>query len=198
MGSQLAPGSAAPRPAAAVILLRDCLPQFELLLVKRTPQARFMGGAWVFPGGSRIPKDGEDQPGLMTAARRELAEEAGIALPVTTELVAFARWITPEGSVLRFDTWFYLALTTDPEHAVAKVDGQEIVDAVWISPAQALRRESEGSLLLAFPTITQLRQLSAFPSAARLLADARGREVQPVRPRFVAGQVRLPGDPGYT
>jgi 8-oxo-dGTP pyrophosphatase MutT (NUDIX family) len=142
-----------------------------------------------------MPEDGDGQRGLMTAARRELAEETGIVLSATTELVAFARWITPEGAIARFDTWFYLALAD--ERAVTNVDGQEIVDAIWIAPAQALRRESEGGLLLAFPTIKQLQQLSAFSSAAALLADARGREVQPVRPRIVEDSVLLPGDPGY-
>jgi 8-oxo-dGTP pyrophosphatase MutT (NUDIX family) len=190
-------GVSEPRPAATVILLRDAPQpgQFELLLVERNPRARFMGGAWVFPGGALSLEDGDGQLGLMRAARRELAEEAGIVLPSTTELVAFDRWITPEGARTRFDTWFYLALAD--EQAVAKVDGEEIVDAIWIAPARALVRESEGSLLLAFPTIEQLKQLSAFTSAAGLLADARGREVEPVRPRMVGDRILLPGDPGY-
>jgi hypothetical protein len=42
----------APRQAATVILLRDAAEQLEVLLVKRTPKARFMGGIWVFPGGA--------------------------------------------------------------------------------------------------------------------------------------------------
>jgi len=113
-----------------VILLRDGLQRFELLLVRRNPQARFMGGAWVFPGGSLMAEDGDGQRGLMAAARRELAEETGIALPATTELVAFARWITPEGAIARFDTWFYLALAD--QQAVAHADGQEIVDAIFL------------------------------------------------------------------
>jgi 8-oxo-dGTP pyrophosphatase MutT (NUDIX family) len=185
-----------PRPAATVILVCDGGSQPpELLLVKRNPRARFMGGAWVFPGGSLIPEDGGGQQGLMTAARRELAEETGIVLPTSTELVTFDRWITPEGARTRFDTWFYLALVD--ERAVANVDGQEIVDAIWITAAQALRRASEGSLLLAFPTIEQLKKLSVFDSATRLLADATGREIQPVRPRIVGDRILLPGDAGY-
>jgi 8-oxo-dGTP pyrophosphatase MutT (NUDIX family) len=185
-----------PRLAATVILLfgGDEHPP-ELLLVQRNPHARFMGGAWVFPGGAVSPEDGEGQHGLMRAARRELAEETGIVLPAATELVAFARWITPEGSRTRFDTWFYLALAD--ERTAATVDGDEIVDAIWLAPVEALRRESEGSLLLGFPTIKQLQQLSTFDSAAGLLAGARGREVQPIRPRIVGHRILLPGDGGY-
>jgi 8-oxo-dGTP pyrophosphatase MutT (NUDIX family) len=41
-----------PRQAASVILLRETGGGFELLLVKRSPAQRFMGGYWVFPGGA--------------------------------------------------------------------------------------------------------------------------------------------------
>ena len=52
-GAELSDGEATiPRPAATVILLRGGAESLEVLLVRRNPQARFMGGAWVFPGGS--------------------------------------------------------------------------------------------------------------------------------------------------
>src|SRR5206468_3447410 len=38
-----------PRPAASVIVLRGGAETLEVLLVRRTPAARFMGGVWVFP-----------------------------------------------------------------------------------------------------------------------------------------------------
>src|ERR687888_286592 len=41
-----------PRPAATVIVLRGGSARLEALLVQRNPAARFMGGAWVFPGGA--------------------------------------------------------------------------------------------------------------------------------------------------
>jgi len=41
-----------PRQAATVILLRGGASDLEVLLVQRTPKARFMGGVWVFPGGA--------------------------------------------------------------------------------------------------------------------------------------------------
>ena len=43
-----------PRPAATLILLRDGM---EVLMLQRTQSAAFLGGAYVFPGGSLDPQD---------------------------------------------------------------------------------------------------------------------------------------------
>ena len=67
----------APRLAATVILLRGGTDGLEVLLAQRNPQARFMGGAWVFPGGAVNAEDGDGEPGRKAAAIRELREEAG-------------------------------------------------------------------------------------------------------------------------
>jgi len=86
-----------PRPAATLILLREDL---EVLMLQRTPSAAFLGGAYVFPGGSLDPQDDsiERVVGLTeaqanerlqvssggiayyVAAIRECFEEAGILL----------------------------------------------------------------------------------------------------------------------
>ena len=42
-----------------MILLRGGARTLEVLLVKRTPAARFMGGVWVFPGGAVDAGEGE-------------------------------------------------------------------------------------------------------------------------------------------
>src|SRR3954452_25078656 len=82
-----------PRPAATVILLRGGADELEVLLVQRNPEARFMGGAWVFPGGAvdRADAEGEGEGAFRAAAVRELAEEAGIPLPAPDALVHFSR-----------------------------------------------------------------------------------------------------------
>jgi 8-oxo-dGTP pyrophosphatase MutT (NUDIX family) len=167
-----------------VILLRGEERGLELLLVRRTTAARFMAGHWVFPGGAVDPEDGEGQPGLRAAAVRELAEEAGVILKPEAELVAFARWITPEQSPIRFDTWFYLA--SAPADAETRVDGVEIVDCRWLTPARALAEHTAGQFELAFPTQRQLEQLTLFGSAEQLLDHARARknEIRPVQPRI--------------
>ena len=69
-----------PRPAATVILLRGGADALEVLLVRRNPQSRFMGGAWVFPGGAVDRSEGEGETALRAAAIREVSEEAGIAI----------------------------------------------------------------------------------------------------------------------
>ena len=42
-----------------MIILRGGASRLEVLLVKRNPAQRFMGGAWVFPGGAVDADDGE-------------------------------------------------------------------------------------------------------------------------------------------
>ena len=87
-----------PRPAATLILLREGL---EVLMLQRVHTAAFLGGAYVFPGGSLDPQDNElahrvvafseaqanarlqvSSGGLAyyVAAVRECFEEAGILL----------------------------------------------------------------------------------------------------------------------
>jgi 8-oxo-dGTP pyrophosphatase MutT (NUDIX family) len=188
-----------PRRAATVVLLRGGSERLEVLLVQRNPAARFMGGAWVFPGGSVSGQDGEGQAGLRSAAVRELEEEAGIALEPGAELVPFARWITPAQLQIRFDTWFYLARA--PEGAEPVVDGSEVVAFRWISPPDALAAGEAGQLAVVFPTVKQLEQLAGFASAEELIEYARGREVRPVEPRVTGSgemaRIVLPGEPGY-
>jgi 8-oxo-dGTP pyrophosphatase MutT (NUDIX family) len=188
-----------PRPAATVILMRGADETLEVLLAQRNPEARFMGGAWVFPGGAVSGQDGEGEPALRAAAVRELREEAGIQLPEPERLLAFSRWITPPEVKIRFDTWFFLA--TVPDGAEPEVDGHEMVDARWFTPGGALQAAVDGEILLVFPTIKHLEQLSGFPSAAAVMEHARIRHVRPVQPRVLmtgeTARIVLPGEDGY-
>lgn len=188
-----------PRLAATVILLRGGDERLEVLLVRRNPEARFMGGAWVFPGGAVNASDRKGEDSLKSAALRELAEEAGITVASSALLVPFARWITPAQVRIRFDTWFFLA--PSPPGAEPVVDGAEIVDSRWLTPAAALAAARAGRLLLVFPTIKQLEQLASFASATQLIEHARGLHITPVEPRVItsgeAPRIVLPGDAGY-
>lgn len=190
---------AVPRPAATVIVLRGGQDGLEVLLVRRNPEAKFMGGAWVFPGGAVDRDEGEGEAALRAAALRELEEEAGIRLDSPRELVPFSRWITPPQVKIRFDTWFFLAPL--PEAASPRVDGREVLDARWYEPPAALAAAAAGDLLLVFPTIKHLEQLSNFTSVDRLLDHARSREIHPVEPQVVVSgeqaRITLPGEPGY-
>jgi 8-oxo-dGTP pyrophosphatase MutT (NUDIX family) len=172
-----------PRQAATVIVLRGGSERLEVLMVRRTPKARFMGGAWVFPGGAVDAHEGQGDASHRAAAVREVQEEAGIALPDPGALVPFARWITPPEITVRFDTYFFLAAA--PEGQQAEPDGQEIVDARWFEPARALEGHAAGELLMVFPTIKNLEAIARFSSAGELLAWAAAREVKPVHPRVI-------------
>ncbi|HLH66889.1 MAG TPA: NUDIX hydrolase [Solirubrobacteraceae bacterium] len=183
-GEALNPGPPTrPRPAATVILLRDQPDGMQVLLAKRNPAARFMGGAWVFPGGAVGPSDGPGESGLRAAAVRELREETGVSLQDPASMVAFSRWITPAEVRIRFDTWFFLA--PSPPGAEPVPDGQEMVDARWFDPPGALAAARAGEILLVFPTIRHLEQLAGFDSASQLIEYARGREIKPVQPVVV-------------
>jgi 8-oxo-dGTP pyrophosphatase MutT (NUDIX family) len=193
-----------PRQAATVILMRGGAQTLEVLLVKRTEKAKFMGGVWVFPGGA---VDEGDPPArgrsLLDAHRaagaRELSEEAGVLLDDPAALVEFSRWITPEEVSIRFDTRFFLAEL--PEGQEPRVDGEECVAEGWFTPQGALDAYAREEILLVFPTIKHLEQLGAFSSVAELLDHARGREVVAVQPKVwldgEVARVALPGEPGY-
>jgi 8-oxo-dGTP pyrophosphatase MutT (NUDIX family) len=91
------------RPAASVILARDAGSAFEILMLRRTANAAFAGGMYVFPGGRvdgddhlhvydsvrRGPDDGQiaqqqalgaEWRGFWIAGIRESFEEAGVLL----------------------------------------------------------------------------------------------------------------------
>jgi len=199
-GAQLNQGEPVkPRQAATVIVLRGGSETLEVLLVKRNPQQRFMGGAWVFPGGAVDAAEGTGDAAHRAAGVREVAEEVAVELPDPDALVRFSRWITPEVVAIRFDTHFFLAPA--PEDADPQPDGGETVDLGWFTPRGAIEAHERGEILLVFPTIKTLEQLAEFSSADELLEWASGRAVEPVEPQVIgsgpAARIVLPGEPGY-
>ena len=208
--------TATPRPAASLILLRrggrHRQRGVEVLLVRRSPEASFMPGVWVFPGGvvesgeAVLPSvEGEaaaaddEELAHRACAVRELREEAGIELPADLEVRPWSRWITPEAAPVRFDTRFYVALA--PAHSPPRPDGAETTEATWISPREALERHRSDEMPLVFPTIKHLESLLPYAEAQEVLEAARNREIAPVVPRVVGEgeslRVILPGEPGY-
>jgi 8-oxo-dGTP pyrophosphatase MutT (NUDIX family) len=190
-----------PKPSGTVVVVRDGDAGLELLLLERSPRGD-EPAPWVFPGGKVDAADlhaGEDDlAAARRAAARETLEEAGLALEVDT-LVPISRWITPEISPKRFDTWFFLA----PLRSVAevRVDGGEIRAHRWITPREALLLQAQKALNLAPPTFVTLTTLAAYARVAAAL-DAYAQCTLPTfRPRIVRlekGAVMLyPGDAGY-
>ena len=167
-----------PLPAASVIVLRDA--PLEVLMLRRHGGASFMPNAWVFPGGV---VEREETP--RQAAAREAQEEAGVVLEPES-LVATSRWITPVGLPKRFDTWFFLAAV--PREIAIAIDGREIVEWMWIAPADALARRD---LQVVLPTRKNLEALTGFDSVGALLESRRGATIEPIEPVLVDGKPTL-------
>jgi ADP-ribose pyrophosphatase YjhB (NUDIX family) len=125
---------------------------------------------WVFPGGRIDPEDHPDDGDINQAARnaaaRETQEEAGI-LTTADEFIWFAHWTPPPSTPRRFATWFFAAAAAGHEVAI---DGGEIQDHAWLSPAEALSRHAAGEIDLAPPTWITLHQLSLTDNVADSLA----------------------------
>ena len=191
-----------PRPSATVVLLRDADAGLELLLLQRVSRDE-RPGAWVFPGGKVEPGDVvAGAPGsresALAAAVRETHVEAGLVLE-PERLLAISRWITPEISPQRFDTWFFLG-AIDTSHEVV-VCGSEIVAHRWIAPVEALAAQERGELQLApptFVTVSWLREHARAADALHALGSAPFITFRPRIHRGAEGAVMLyPGDAGY-
>ncbi|MEN8234812.1 MAG: NUDIX domain-containing protein [Actinomycetota bacterium] len=122
------------RIASTVCLLRDGLGGFEVLMVRRTPSARFMAGAWVFPGGavdesdgsplatSAVSSDSEDLLRWRAAALRELVEETGI-------------WLYERGATSERDRSIGEEVFRIASGAGSRLDGNALrYFANWITP----------------------------------------------------------------
>ncbi len=191
-----------PKPSATVVLLRDGAAGLELLLLQRAPKGD-APGPWVFPGGKVEPGDvvaGEpaSRESALRAAVRETREEAGLALE-PERLVPISRWITPEISPQRFDTWFFAAALAAAHEVV--VCGSEMVAHRWLAPSAALAAQRSGELSLApptFVTVTWLAEHTRAADAVRALAAAPFITFRPRIHRSAEGAVMLyPGDAGY-
>lgn len=168
-----------PIPAATVILLRDRAASgaAEVLMLRKTSKISF-GGMWVFPGGKIDAADypEETTPDTATsaqidnaarnAAARETHEEANLAL-APSQFIEFAHWTPPPTTPKRFATWFFVAEGSQDD---IEVDGGEIDDHRWVTPAEALAQHARGEIDLVPPTWVSLYQLSKFGSVADTLA----------------------------
>jgi 8-oxo-dGTP pyrophosphatase MutT (NUDIX family) len=127
-----------------------------------------------------------------------------MACPEALELACdalqpFSHWITPKTQPRIFDTHFFLA-EAPADHA-ALHDGGETTDSLWISPRRALAEQAQGLRRLVFPTLMNLRRLSAAGSVAEALALARDCRIVPVQPvpaKHPRGRLlRIPREAGY-
>ena len=191
-----------PLPSATVVVLRDAAAGLEVLLLDRVPSADGKPGPSVFPGGRVDPADreggAEGDAALRRAAVREAREEAGLEL-AAEGLLPISRWITPELSPRRFDTWFYLASVA--RETAVRVDGSEIARHRWLAPDAALAAHHEHRLRLAPPTFVTVSWLLGLESAAGARERLAPGPLVVFRPRVCPVEdgacMLYPGDAGY-
>jgi len=110
-------------------------------------------------------------------------------------LTPWARWITPEASPRRFDTWFFAAALPAGQTAAAVVEGHadpgESESGTWLRPAAALEAAKAGQITLLPPTAVTLRELGGHRDVTAILA--RRMVIAPRLPRVIVedGRVRL-------
>ena len=129
----------------------------------------------------------------------ELVREHDLVLALDT-LVHFAHWITPDMMPKRFDTHFYPA--PPPPQQLARHDGRETTDAVWLSPQLALDMEKAGEATIIFPTKMNLAKLAEERSVPTAISRFDGEPVVTVLP--VVGKdddgnpcLHIPAEAGY-
>lgn len=212
------------RPAATAVVIRSAAHGFEVLLLCRSKKSTFADSVWVFPGGGVEPQDFDLVPAQIEsaadaqakselpngnaleleqatryAAVRETAEECGLSLSVDG-LVPYSHWTTPVGPPRRYSTWFYFYLLEDSDAEVV-VDNEEIVDFQWLTPSDALKKQSQGDLTLLPPTFVTLEALSNFTDAQLAMDQLKTTEFITILPKATKqGDTTImlyPGDAGY-
>lgn len=117
----------------------------------------------------------------------------------SARIAYFARWITPRGAALRFDTRFFLLSLEERPPCVRLTPEHDA--AIWTTPAAALRRFAAGRLPMMFPTARTIERLAGFRSVEEAMAALRGVHVEPALVRLGVGENGVaplaPGDPGY-
>ena len=113
---------------------------------------------------------------------RSLLDESPVDF---SQLVWTSHWITPLGVPKRFDTYFFLA--TVSRDVIATVDNDEAVEAIWITPDDAL-----STLKMVFPTIKNLEAIRGFDSAEALIGSRSGAKIEAIQPVMIDGRPALP------
>jgi 8-oxo-dGTP pyrophosphatase MutT (NUDIX family) len=120
----------------------------------------------------------------------------------TKNIVPCAHWITPTIEPKRFDTRFFLAKVDFKQ--LARHDGFELIESLWIKPIDALKKLEKGEMNMIIPTIENIKALAKFSSSNdafnhfELLKD---KEIPPILPKFIKKDGKwigfLPGDKEY-
>jgi glyoxylase-like metal-dependent hydrolase (beta-lactamase superfamily II)/8-oxo-dGTP pyrophosphatase MutT (NUDIX family) len=91
----------------------------------------------------------------------------GVVL-ATDALVPIGRWVTPLGSPVRFDAWFFAVRVPDGWEPVP--DPGEVEHVMWLTPRAALDELATGGLHMGPPTIETLQRMEGAGSVEEVLA----------------------------
>jgi recombination protein RecT len=186
------------RRASTVCLVRE-RDTLEVLMVQRPHSARFMPGAWVFPGGVVDDEDAgyalthglEASSDWEVAALRELVEETGVwvttdgtlSFPLIDDVLGA---VTESSYELGIDPLTYFSnwvtpsvfpirfdtrffLAVEAGEVDATFNDQELIGVDWVPPFEALEREDRGEWDVAFPTRRTLELLGSASSVPALV-----------------------------
>jgi 8-oxo-dGTP pyrophosphatase MutT (NUDIX family) len=112
----------------------------------------------------------------------ELLSRRGLALRAD-QLTPWARWITPEISPRRFDTWFFAAALPPGQLAGLAAGPGEADSGTWWRPSAALEAARAGEITLLPPTAVTLAELMAYQDIAGVLSARR--VISPLLPTVV-------------
>jgi len=159
--------------------VRETFEECGVLLAGSSP-ADLVQPSEAMAGDRRALLDGSLSLGELLA-RRGLVLRADLLTP-------WARWITPEVSARRFDTWFFAAAlpvgqTAALEGPDAEHHSGESDSGTWLRPAAALAAARSGDITLLPPTAVTLAELAPYQDLGGILAARR--VIHPLLPKVV-------------
>lgn len=129
---------------------------------------------------------------------RSALKARGLSIDLAS-LVPFARWVTPEPEVRRFDARFFMLRA--PAGQEGAHDTYETMASFWATPRDVLARFEAKDVQLAPPTHRTLQLLSDYAVVDDALAAAEAANLDPICPVLIEYDgtlaLTLPGDPDH-